>query len=343
MNLVKYSLVTVFIFMQSIHFAIAQDLHFSQFFNSPITSNPANTGFLPDADYRIGGIYRDQWSSILSAPYKTYNISGDAQVLRNKIENGWLGLGAVVMSDVAGSGGLRSTEIFGSVAYHQMVASSSLISAGINLGWVNKYVDVSKLTFPDQFNSTFFDRSLPTSVSFATNTVNYFDVQVGMNYAYFPNENTYLHLGYSVLNVNRPTETFFTTNGDSSVIPLRHIIFADASLKVDEKAIINPILYFTTQAKAVEFMLGMTLNYKLTDFGEKQLIAGLYDRFGDAVIPMVGFEVNRLRFTFSYDATTSSLSNFNNSQGASEISIIKTGNYTDGYNGNKRQSMCPQF
>src|SRR5881392_4144784 len=49
----------------------AQDLHFSQFFNSPLTTNPANTGFLPDGDYRLGINYRNQWSTIMSVPYKT--------------------------------------------------------------------------------------------------------------------------------------------------------------------------------------------------------------------------------------------------------------------------------
>ena len=49
----------------------AQDLHFSQFFNSPLVTNPANTGFIPDADYRIGANYRNQWSSVMSVPYKT--------------------------------------------------------------------------------------------------------------------------------------------------------------------------------------------------------------------------------------------------------------------------------
>jgi hypothetical protein len=32
----------------------AQDLHFSQYFNAPLLTNPANTGFEPDADYRVG-------------------------------------------------------------------------------------------------------------------------------------------------------------------------------------------------------------------------------------------------------------------------------------------------
>ena len=32
----------------------AQDLHFSQYFNTPMLVNPANTGFNPDYDYRVG-------------------------------------------------------------------------------------------------------------------------------------------------------------------------------------------------------------------------------------------------------------------------------------------------
>src|SRR3982751_2399660 len=80
-------------------FSTGQDLHFSQWFNSPLTTNPANTGFIPDADYRIGANYRSQWVSVLNAPYKTMSIWGDAQVFRDRIENGWLGVGGVILHD----------------------------------------------------------------------------------------------------------------------------------------------------------------------------------------------------------------------------------------------------
>ena len=98
----------------SLPFAVslqAQDLHFSQFFNSPLTTNPANTGFIPDADFRVGGTYRSQWNSILGSPYKTTSVFADAQVFRNRLENGWLGIGAVLLYDQAGSGNLRSTKL----------------------------------------------------------------------------------------------------------------------------------------------------------------------------------------------------------------------------------------
>lgn len=327
-------------FMHTAAALTAQDIHFSQFFNSPLTTNPANTGFLPDADYRIGASFRNQWSSILSSPYKTFSAFGDAQLFRDRLDNGWLGLGGMILSDVAGSGGLRSTKVYGSVAYHQMLGNSSLLSAGFNVGWANKRIDQSKLKFPDQFDGKFFDGSLPTSVVLENTSVSYFDMQAGINYAYFPTEDIYVNGGYSIHHVNRPKETFFSSSADSSRIPMRHIGFLNALVKVNPRVIINPNVYYTLQAKAHEFMLGLNANYDLSNSGEKQLIAGLYYRSGDAVIPMLGFEIKNIRFTFSYDATVSSLSNFNNAQGAQELSLIKKGFYPSS---SGRAVLCPKF
>ena len=329
--------------MQVLTVLHGQDLHFSQFFNSPLTTNPANTGFIPDADYRLGASYRNQYSSILASPYKTISIFGDAQLLRNQIENGWLGIGGVILSDVAGSGGLRSTKIYGSLAYHQQLGLSSLLSAGFNVGWANKRIDVSKLSFPDQFDGKFFDNTLPSSVVLNASNVSYLDIQAGLNYAYFPTDNIYINGGYSIHHVNGPQETFFSGSPDSSRIPMRHIGFLNALLKVNDRVIVNPNMYYTNQAGSSEFVLGLNANYNLSgEGGEKQLLAGVYYRTGDAVIPMVGFEINNLRFTFSYDVTTSALSNFNNMRGASEFNLIKKGFYNEN-SGATRQVLCPRF
>jgi type IX secretion system PorP/SprF family membrane protein len=326
--------------------SFAQDLHFSQFFNSPLTTNPANTGFIPDADYRIGAHYRNQYSSIMAVPYKTMSIFGDAQVFRERLENGWLGLGGVLLRDVAGSGSLTSTKVYGSVAYHQLLGLSSLLSAGFNVGLSNKSIDQSKLKFPDQFDGKFFDVSLPTSVVLNNNNVTYFDVQAGMNYAYFPTEDIYINAGYSIHHVNQPKETFFDVAAiDSSgtqTIPMRHIGFLNAIYKLNDLVILNPNAYYTTQAKASELVLGLNGAYNLSGDGAQQMIGGLYYRLGDAVVPMAGFELNNLRFTFSYDATTSSLKNFNRYRGALEFSVVKKGFY-GAPKGNLRQTICPTF
>ncbi|MEO6583520.1 MAG: PorP/SprF family type IX secretion system membrane protein [Ferruginibacter sp.] len=319
----------------------AQDLHFSQFFNSPLSTNPANTGFIPDADYRLGAHFRNQYSSIMATPYKTISAFGDFQVLRNKLEYGWLGLGGLILSDVAGAGSLRSTKIYGSLAYHQMLGNSSLLSAGFNLGWANKRIDQTNLKFPDQFDGRFFDNKLPTNVTINDNNVSYFDMQVGMNYAYFPEENVYINGGYSIHHVNKPKETFFTDGLKDGTIPIRHIGFINGIFKVASNVIINPNIYYTTQAKSSELIGGLNANINLSGpGGDKQLIAGLYYRYNDAFVPMLGFQVNNVKFTFSYDATTSALSNFNQFRGASEFNVIKNGFYPEN---SDRQSLCPSF
>ena len=320
----------------------AQDLHFSQFFNSPLSTNPANTGFIPDADYRIGANYRNQWSSVMSVPYKTISVFGDAQVLRDRLENGWLGLGALLLNDQAGSGGLTSTKIYGSLAYHQMLGLSSLLSAGFNVGWANKRINPGKLTFPDQFDGKFFDIQQPSEAKngLVNTSVSYLDIHAGMNYAYFPDENVYINAGYSIQHVNRPKETFFNDNTNNGRIPMRQTAFINAILKLNDRVIVNPNAYFSTQAKAKELVFGINANYNLSQFGEQQLLAGVYYRFGDAIVPMVGFETNKIQISFSYDVTLSSLNKYNNYRGASEISIIKKGFYPDNVD---RQSLCPKF
>jgi type IX secretion system PorP/SprF family membrane protein len=318
----------------------AQDLHFSQYFNSPLTTNPANTGFIPDADYRIGANYRNQWSSIMTVPYKTISVFGDAQLFRDRLETGWLGVGGVILSDVAGSGSLRSNKVYGSIAYHQMLGYSSLLSAGFNVGYAEKRIDASKLKFPDQFDGEFFDGNLPTSGLPTNSRTSYFDLQAGINYAYFPQENVYINAGYSIQHVNRPRETFYADKTEAGIIPMRHIAFANAILKVHEKVILSPNAYFSIQSKATEIMGGVLANYNLSEAGETQLIAGAYYRHKDAIIPMAGFELNNLRFTFSYDVTTSTLNNFNNGRGAMEFSLVKKGFYPTSAG---RQSMCPSF
>jgi type IX secretion system PorP/SprF family membrane protein len=330
-----------FFFVSFCATSYAQDLHFSQFFNSPLSTNPANTGFIPDADFRVGVNYRNQWSSILTSPYKTMSAWGDAQLFRDKLENGWLGIGGLLLSDKAGTGGLRSDKFYGSLAYHQMLGLSSLLSAGFNLGYVSKRIDPTVLKFPDQFNGKFFDATISPGVQFTNLKIDYFDLQVGMNYAYFPKEEVYINAGYSVHHVNKPTETFFADNTDAGKISVRHIGFVNALLKVNPRVIINPNVYFTTQANAIELVAGMNANYNLDEFdNDKQLKFGFYYRYKDAIIPVIGFETKNLAFTFSYDGTVSNLSKFNNFRGGTEISIIKKGFYPGG---GDRQSLCPKF
>jgi type IX secretion system PorP/SprF family membrane protein len=322
----------------------AQDLHFSQFMNSPLTTNPANTGFIPDGDYRLGINYRNQWASIMAVPYKTMSAFGDVQLMKDQFENGWIGAGGAILKDVAGTGNLTSTKVYGAIAYHQMLGYSSLLSLGFNVGMANKQINVSNLKFPDQFDGHFFDHGVPTNAILDRTNITYLDMQVGMNYAYFPTERIYVNAGFSAHHVNRPRESFFASDapGYDNRLPRRFIGFLNGSFMLNDQWIINPNAYYTIQADASELVIGANANYNLSGDGEYQLIAGLYYRGNEAIIPQVGLGYKDFTLNFTYDATMSSLKTYNGSRGAFEFSLIKQGVFTK-YNGNRSQSICPSF
>jgi type IX secretion system PorP/SprF family membrane protein len=320
----------------------AQDLHFSQFFNSPLSTNPANTGFIPDGDYRLGVNFRDQWSSIMAVPYKTMSAFGDVQVMKNLDQTGWVGIGGLMLRDVAGSGNLTSTKLYGSVAYHQMLGYSSLLSLGFNVGYANKRINTANLKFPDQFDGKFFDNKLPTSAMLNKTNIGYLDIQAGLNYAYFPSEKIYVNAGFSTHHINRPQESFFESNDITNRVPRRYIGFLNGSFMISDQWILNPNAYFTMQAKSSELVAGLNAHYNLSGDGEYVLMGGLYYRYKESIIPLIGLGYKDYAFTFTYDATMSTLKNYNNTRGAYEFSLVKQGVF-DRYNGNRRSTICPSF
>jgi type IX secretion system PorP/SprF family membrane protein len=321
--LYKHSLITLLCSIIYLN-ASTQGLNFSQYFNAPLLVNPANTGFNPDNDYRIGGNYRNQWASV-GTPYKTMGIWGDTKLFANRFENGWMGIGGSIMKDVAGSGSLSATSATISLAYHQMLGYKSLLSAGFSTGIVAKRIDISKLIFDQQWNGQFFESTIPSNEPFAFSQAGYFDLAMGLNYALFASENAYFNAGISVMHLNRPKESFYAASVTDSKIDMRFTFFANASIKVQDMWIVNPNIYVSTMGSAKEIVLGMNANRDLSGDGAQQLIVGLYYRNMDAVIPVVGYQINDLKITVNYDATISSLKSLNGSRGAYELSIVKHG------------------
>ena len=84
----------------------AQDPHFSQFFASPLTLNPAFTGKF-DGLWRLTANHRDQWPSIPKA-YVTTSASVDFPILKGKIpEKDVFGVGISGVSDASANNILK--------------------------------------------------------------------------------------------------------------------------------------------------------------------------------------------------------------------------------------------
>jgi hypothetical protein len=138
------------------------------------------------------------------------------------------------------------------------------------------------------------------------------------------------------MHINQPKESFFASGAAATISP-RYTFFANGSFKLNDQWILNPNIYVSEMAGANETVLGMNAHYNLSGDGNSQLIAGAYYRFGDAIIPMAGYQISDISITISYDVTQSSLSAADQTQGAYELSIVKTGIF----NANGKALKCP--
>src|SRR6187551_3073186 len=131
--------------------ATAQDPHFSQFFASPLTLNPAFTGKF-DGTLRIAGNYRNQWPAFNNV-YTTSTLSVDFDILKNKLPyfDRW-GVGILALTDQAGSGLIKNNYLGISTAYHKSLDEDGFKQLGIGFQgtYGQKRLDRNKLYFEDQ-------------------------------------------------------------------------------------------------------------------------------------------------------------------------------------------------
>jgi type IX secretion system PorP/SprF family membrane protein len=227
---------TFTIFFSLVIFAmagLAQDIHYSQFYASPLTLNPALTG-VNNCNYRVGVMYRNQWKSVSSNPYQTPSISFDINnVLQRIVKTGTLSVGALVLNDKAGAGDLTNLTIAGSVAYQRpLTASRKLnLSIGLQPAYVQKRLDFTKLSFENQFNGQDFDPTLSNGENF-TDKFGYLDLNAGLFLSYAAGRNSDIFAGVSLFHILSPKETFI---GGDNKLNMRIAGHGGVRLGVSEK------------------------------------------------------------------------------------------------------------
>lgn len=315
-----------------------QGMHFSQYYNAPMLLNPANTALTSDADYRLGVNYRSQWASV-PVPFNTFSGFADFQLLRNRNLTNWMGMGVAMFSDKAGDGQLALNRYEGFLAYHVQTGNFSMFSVGLSGGWVQRSVDFSKLTFDRQWDGFTFDPSMSSDETGFNAKAEYLDIGAGVNYAYYPNEYTYIKLGVGVSHINQPKESFYN---QSNTVKMRPTANLDVIYMPGESFTINPSVYYTRQGSAQELVYGVQAKAFLSEDNignPTNLLFGIYHRYGDAIVPALGFEWAGVRFLTSYDFTMSTLSSDVRSNGAIEFSLIYQGRYS----GDRDKMNCPRF
>lgn len=318
---------------------IAQDPHFSQFFSSPMTLNPAFTG-------KFNGIargainYRNQWPTINRA-YQTATASVDFPILGSKIPyNDTWGVGFMGYTDKSAAGAVAFNYFSLSTAYHKGLDEDGFkqLGLGFQATYSNMLINTSKLTFEDQLTAAGFTN--PTQEIFNNSTLkaNYLDLNAGILYSMSTNDRNNFYGGVSLYHINRPKQEFTGVNYD--LYP-RATIHAGGYFPVGVQTTLHLSGLFSTQAGATETLFGGAMQFMAGDpEAEKptSFYGGAWMRFGDALIPYLGLEFNDLRVGASYDINISDLKTASESRGGIEISLIYIMKHPDG-----KFVPCPKF
>ena len=316
----------------------AQDPHFSQFFSSPLTLNPAFTGKF-DGLWRLAANHRDQWPSIPKA-YVTTSASVDFPILKNKIaENDVFGLGISGVTDASANSALKLNYGSISMSYHKSLDENgyNTIGAGFQGTYSSMILDFTKLTFADELGQNGFERGTTLEVFSNNRNQNYFDVNAGLLFSGSSNGENNYYLGASMYHINRPKISF---KDDNWYLSGRLTVHGGGSFPVSDVVAVNASVIYQAQNKASETVLGgaLALNANSDNINPTNVYIGAWMRLNDAVIPYLGLEFSGLRIGASYDINISSLKAATGNRGGSEISVI--------YIKRKAESKglpCPRF
>lgn len=300
-----------------------QDIHFSQYYNSPLTLNAGFTGWY-DGDFRVANTYRSQWSR-LDPGYLSNAFSFDKQF---SIGTQQFSGGFLFVYDRSGINYLKSARVGLSAAWNKQFDIHS-ITIGIQENFIFKSIDRSKITLPEQFNqnSGYFDPGMPFNESLLDDKRMYGDFNAGIGYQINLDRHI-ARVGFALFHLNKPKDTFFNTNNK---LPWRKCIsLSDAYLLNDEYTLTGRLL-FMEQVRANEWVPGVTATRKLSIENSKftEVSAGMYVRTSagsgtDAIIPVLGVKYDLFDVALSYDINISGLHTATSGRGGFEISVIYT-------------------
>lgn len=193
---------------------IAQDIHFSQFSNSPINLNPGLAGVY-GGDMRFVGNYRKQWQTV-PVPYTTFSGSMENKVYWSKGHyDRYLTGGILFNYDRQGTLNLTSLQIGIPISVTVPVAKNNFLTVGIKPAFGQRSFSKHKLTFDEQWNDCMFDPNSIISENIAlTNTsLKYFDLSAGFNYRWQAKmKRTRFDVGLGWHHINRPYHDFWASS-----------------------------------------------------------------------------------------------------------------------------------
>lgn len=324
----------------------AQDIHLSQFTETPLLRNPALAGIFT-GNVRVNMVHRDQWGWA-GFPYRTTALSAEYKFSIRESED-YLTAGLQAFHDDAGTMHLTNTQLMPAINYHKLISSehNRYISAGFMIGFAQRKFDMNNLTFGSQYRNGSYDPGNPSGETVWLQNRTFMDAAVGLSYNSNFGEYGNWYAGIAAYHINRPKQNF-----SEQVIQLQpkyqvnlglhHTISDQWDFYAEGNAL--------SQGSYREYVIGgrvtTDLRYMIeaVDTRNQRVTAGLglYYRYNDAIVPVARFNWENLEAGISYDINTSRLKAASRGKGAFEFFLAYRG-----FIGQRadaiRQSRCPAF
>lgn len=343
----------------------AQDIHFSQFYMSPLNLNPAMTGVM-NSQVRIVGNYRNQWASVLkSNAFATYSVSYDQKVAVGRYD--YFGIGGTFWGDKAGSADFKTLQGRASLSYSKRMggyrSKNHYLVVGVDGGVSQRSIDFLALQWGSQHDGEGgFDPTLSSGEDFDRDNFLFADLSAGLLWFTVFNERSNFYIGGAFSHLNRANQSFDSTQE----VPLysKFTLHAGGEFMGPNKIGLVPGVVVFKQGPSFQLNGGTSLKFLLSEGRNSEnqsfqigawarvanRVNGLFadpdaqeqtedvSLWLDAIIVSTRFDYNNFGIGFSYDLNVSSLRPASNSNGAFEFSIIYKIQGSE-----KRNVYCPNF
>jgi type IX secretion system PorP/SprF family membrane protein len=322
----------------------AQDIHFSQFFETPLLRNPALAGIF-SGDVRVQAVYRNQWNSV-TVPYQTGSFNAEYKKPIGRGDD-FLTFGAQILYDRAGTIALQSTHLLPAINYHKSLSAdrNMYLSLGFMGGLVQRSIDRSKVTTNSQYDGTGFNPVLSTGESFPRSSYSYLDASVGMSFNTQVGENpdNNIYIGAAYHHFNKATKVSFYGNPNYEMIP-KWVGSLGVRMSMNETSYFTLYGDYSKQGTYQETMGGAFYSWKLDDEENPRytLHGGMLVRWKDAVIPVAKLDFSPFSVAVSYDANISQLKAASRGRGGFELGITYQ-KFLDRDNSSAEAVRCPRF
>jgi type IX secretion system PorP/SprF family membrane protein len=334
-----------FILMLSLLNANGQDIHFSQFFEAPLLRNPSLAGIYT-GDYRIQGVYRDQWNSVTNA-YRTGSLNAEYKMPIGT-GNDFMTTGIQAVFDKAGTVGLTTTHILPALNYHKSLSNEKTmyLSLGFMGGLIRKSIDITKITTDNQYSGGGYDGSLPTGETMLSPNYSTWDASVGMSFntTFGPDQQNSMFIGAAYHHLNRPKNSFY--HNRSIELNPKYVASIGVKWSMDDVSSVTLQADHSVQGNYTETIGGAMYSYRLGVDGDNNpaytLSGGLFLRWKDALVPVLKIEWSNLSTALSYDVNVSQLKTASMGRGGFELSLCYIG-FLHRDNSSQYKMLCPKF